>query len=114
MKHSLLSRLPYPLQSPRHICNPCQATEVNTALALQLHGKTKIELFEAANGAKVYEQVDENMVTNALQHLVNLPAELTAPFHSSAVTVPITEAVPARSAKIRSSLLIRSILSSSE
>lgn len=53
------------------------ATEVDTAVALQLHGKTKIELFDAANGAKVYEQVDENMVTNALQHLVNLPAELT-------------------------------------
>ena len=29
------------------------ATEVDTAVALQLHGKTKIELFDAANGAKV-------------------------------------------------------------
>lgn len=53
------------------------AAEAKTALALQLHGKTKIELFDAANGAKIYEQIDENMVTNALQHLVNLPAELT-------------------------------------
>ena len=53
------------------------AAEAKTALALPLHGKTKIELFDAANGAKIYEQIDENMVTNALQHLVNLPAELT-------------------------------------
>ena len=36
------------------------AAEAKTALALQLHGKTKIELFDAANGAKVYEQIDEN------------------------------------------------------
>lgn len=53
------------------------AAKANTTLALRLHGKTIIELFDAANGEKVYEQVDENMATNALQRLVNLPAELT-------------------------------------
>ena len=41
------------------------AAEAKTALALPLHGKTKIELFDAANGAKIYEQIDENMVTDA-------------------------------------------------
>ena len=53
------------------------AAKANTTLALRLHGKTIIELFDAANGEKVYEQVDENMATNALQRLVNLPAEFT-------------------------------------
>lgn len=40
-----------------------------------LHGRSKIELFDAENGDKVLEKTDENMVTNALQSLFDLPAE---------------------------------------
>ena len=36
-----------------------------------LKGKSKIELFDAATGAKVLEQRDSNLVTNALDMLIN-------------------------------------------
>lgn len=36
-----------------------------------LKGKSKIELFDAATGVKVHEQRDSNLVTNALDMLVN-------------------------------------------
>lgn len=48
-----------------------------TALFPSLHGRTKIELYDAKSGEKVHEQTDENMVTVALQRLLELPAELT-------------------------------------
>lgn len=40
-----------------------------------LHGKAKIELFDADSGRKVHEQTDTNIVTNAFQRLLTLPAD---------------------------------------
>ncbi len=53
------------------------AVKAEVSALPQLHGRTKIELFDAQSGEKVYEQTDENMVTVALQRLLDLPAELT-------------------------------------
>lgn len=44
----------------------------------KLKGRTKIELFNAKTGEKTHEQEDNNLVTNALLNLVNLPSVFTA------------------------------------
>lgn len=51
--------------------------KAGTSLFPALHGRTKIELFDAKSGEKVHKQTDDNMVTSALQRLLDLPAELT-------------------------------------
>lgn len=53
------------------------AVAADATLNPQLHGRTTIELFDAQSGEKVFEHAENNMVTVALQRLLDLPAELT-------------------------------------
>ena len=40
-----------------------------------IKGKTKIQLFDGKTGGEVYRAEDENMVTNAIERLLNPPVE---------------------------------------